>query len=339
MDILSILIIIFISIIILLVVIYILKETIYIFNPIFFFLNRIQWIIYNPLRIFWKNPDSGMSNKIFNLLFYTGIIPVYWITIHILSVPLRLINAIYFNILLGWSLNIYDSLAEVINPKLGKMRFRRGFNYFIYWIIGFPFRLLKMIINNIIIFFEPIIMTGVDIIVPTYTMYHGTTHGNVTADITQKGRWLVGDGNYAGTGIYFGMSKKVAEYYSDYDNTIILVRVALSFNRNLATTSYSIRNNIGLGEGGDNISKNLSFFWSSVEHWRKDMGWFEYCIIQPVNKKGSFIKTWRARPIALIQNNKLLRIWGGKSLSPSFSSITIIILSWGFILYILSKGL
>jgi len=321
-----------------LVLSYILKEVIYIFNPIFFLLNRIQWILYNPLRLLWKNPNSEFSNKSFNLLFYTGIIPIYWIIIHIIATPLRLINAIYFNILLGWSINIYDSLAEVINPKLGKIRHRRGINYLIFWIIGFPIRLIKMLFKNIFVFIEPIIMTGVDVVFPTYTMYHGTEHGYVSADITQNGRWLVGNGNYVGTGIYFGMSKKVADHYSDYNNTTILVRVTLMFTRTIATAPYKIRSHIGLGYGGDEISRRLSKFWSSVEHWRVDGGWFEYCIIQPVSKKGSLVKTWRARPIALIQDNKLIRIWGGRSISPSFKGIVMIVFSWGLILFLLAQN-
>jgi len=317
---------------------FILKEAIYIFNPIFFLLNRIQWLLYNPLRFFWKNPNSNFSNKSFNLLFYTGIIPLYWITIHILSTPLRLINAIYFNILLSWSINIYDSLAEVINPKLGKIRHRIGLNYLFFWIIGFPIRLIKMLIKNIFVFIEPIIMTGVDVVFPTYTMYHGTEHGYISADITQNGRWKVGDGNYVGTGIYFGMSKKVADNYSDYNNTTILVRVTLMFNRPIATTSYKVRNNIGLGYGGDEISRKFPKFWSSVEHWRVDGGWFEYCIIQPVAKKSSLVKTWRARPIALVQGNKLVRIWGGRSITPSFMGILIIVFSWVLILFLLAQS-
>ena len=317
---------------------FILKEAIYILNPIFFLLNRIQWLLYNPLRFFWKNPNSNFSNKSFNLLFYTGIIPLYWITIHSLSTPLRLINAIYFNILLSWSINIYDSLAEVINPKLGKIRHRIGLNYLFFWIIGFPIRLIKMLIKNIFVFIEPIIMTGVDVVFPTYTMYHGTEHGYISADITQNGRWKVGDGNYVGTGIYFGMSKKVANNYSDYNNTTILVRVTLMFNRPIATTSYKVRNNIGLGYGGDEISRKFPKFWSSVEHWRVDGGWFEYCIIQPVAKKSSLVKTWRARPIALVQGNKLVRIWGGRSITPSFMGILIIVFSWVLILFLLAQS-
>ena len=321
-----------------LVLSFILKEAIYIFNPIFFLLNRIQWILYNPLRLFWRNPNSGFSNKSFNLLFYTGIIPIYWIFIHIVSTPLRLINAIYFNILLGWSINIYDSVAEVINPKLGKIRHRPGMNYLFFWIIGFPIRLITMLLKNIFVFIEPIIMTGVDVIFPTYTMYHGTEHGYISADITQNGRWKVGDGNYVGTGIYFGMSKKVADNYSDYNNTTILVRVTLMFTRTIATTPYGIRSHIGLGYGGDEISRRLPSFWSSVEHWRIDGGWFEYCIIQPVSKKGSLVKTWRARPIALVRENRLVRIWGGRSISPSFKGIFIILFSWGLILLLVAQN-
>jgi len=321
-----------------LVLSYILKEAIYIFNPIFFLLNRIQWILYNPLRIFWRNPNSDFSHRSFNFLFYTGIIPIYWIIIHIASTPLRLINAIYFNILLGWSINIYDSLAEVINPKLGKMRYRTGMSYLFFWSIGFPIRFIKMLIKNLFVFIEPIIMTGVDIVFPTYTMYHGTNHGYASADITQNGRWLVGNGNFVGTGIYFGMSKRVADNYSDYNNTTILVRVTLMFSRTIATTPYSIRSHIGLGYGGDELSRRLPKFWSSVEHWREDRGWFEYCIIQPVTKKNSVVKTWRARPIALMQDSKLVRIWGGRSISPSFMGIFIIVFSWSLIFALLAQN-
>ena len=338
MEFVGIFIIIVVYITIFLVLSYVLKEVIYIFQPIFFLLNRIQWLLYNPLRFFWKNPNSDFSNKSFNLLFYTGITPIYWIFIHIVSTPLRLINAIYFNILLGWSINIYDSLAEVINPKLGKIRHRTGMDYLFFWIIGFPIRLIKMLVKNIFVFIEPIIMTGVDVVFPTYTMYHGTEHGYVSADITQNGRWLVGNGNYVGTGIYFGMSKKVADNYSDYNNTTILVRVTLMFNRPIATTAYDVRSNIGLNWGGDQISRKFPKFWSSVEHWRVDGGWFEYCIIQPVAKKGSLIKTWRARPIALVQDKKLVRIWGGRAISPSFMGIFIIIFSWALILFFLAQS-
>jgi len=315
---------------------FVLKEAIYIFNPLFFFLNWIQWVLYNPLRIFFKNPHSEFAHKTFNLLFYTGVIPIYWIIIHIVTIPLRFINAIYFNILLSWTINFYDSLAEVMNPKLGKIRHKKGFNYLFAWIIGFPIRLIRMIFTNILIFIEPIIMTGVDIVFPTYTMYHGTSYGEAHSDITQNGRWYVGEGNYAGTGIYFGMSNKVAKYYSGAYNTVILVRVTLSFNRNIATTPYSIRSHIGLGSGGDTISRRLSKFWSSIEHWRVDMGWFEYCIIQPPQKKYSMVKTWRARPIAVVKDNKLDRIWGGKSISPSFSSFSVILFSWALLIFIFS---
>lgn len=310
---------------------YLLKEVIFIFNPIFFILNRIQWILYNPLRLFQKSTNSSFSYVLFKFLLFTGVIPIYWIGIHILLTPLRFINAIYFNILLGWSTNLHDSLAEVINPKRGRFRSIKGAKYFFYWIVNLPIRLIKFVLQNVVIVLEPIIMTGFDTVWSTYTMYHGTSFEGIATDITQKGRWLVGNGNYIGTGIYFGMSKKVARYYSD-SNTIILVRVTLMFTRNISTTNESFRSNIGLGYNGDEISRKLAKPWFSTEYWRKDRKWFEYCIIQPPHKKGTFITTWRARPIAIVKNNRLIRIWGGKSIYPSFSSIFLLLLTWGFIL-------
>jgi hypothetical protein len=338
MEFLALFLVVVVSITAFLFISYIARELIFAFRPIFFLLNRIQWLLYNPLRFFWRNPHSSFAHRSFNLLFYTGIIPIYWIMAHIVLTPLRLINAIYFNILLGWSVNIYDSLAEVINPKLGGIRHKTGLSYLLAWTFGFPVRLVKMILKNIVTFFEPIIMTGVDTIFPTYTMYHGTEHGYVSADITQNGRWLVGNGNYVGTGIYFGMSKRVADNYSDYNNTTILVRVTLMFNRPIATTAYDVRSRIGLGYGGDEISRRFPKFWSSVEHWRVDGEWFEYCILQPVSKKGSLLKTWRARPIALVQDNRLLRIWGGRAMTPSLMGLFVIVFSWSFIFFLLSHS-
>ncbi|CAA6800087.1 MAG: Unknown protein, partial [uncultured Sulfurovum sp.] len=103
------------------------------------------------------------------------------------------------------------------------------------------------------------------------------------------------------------------------------------------TTAYDVRKNIGLGYKGDEISRRFPKLWSSVEHWRVDEGWFEYCILQPVSKKGSLVKTWRARPIALVQGNKLVRIWGGRSISPSFMGLFVIVFSWSLIFFLLRQ--
>ena len=48
----------------------------------------------------------------------------------------------------------------------------------------------------------------------TLTMMHGTSEES-SIKISGPGRWLIGDGNFAGSGIYFTMEKRVAMHYAE----------------------------------------------------------------------------------------------------------------------------
>jgi hypothetical protein len=298
----------------------------------FLFLNWVQWVLYNPIRDYWRHPRLGTANLMFNLLFYSGIAPLWWLAMHIALTPVRIINALYFNILLYWSAIFSDSIMELVHPRLGIYAIKRRLQYLWIWLIYFPRRLLNVFSRNGLALLEGILMTGVDTVFPTYTMYHGTAFKGIATNIAQAGRWYVGGGDYAGCGIYFGLLRKTAEHYAKgEDHALIVARVTLFPCRNSATLPYRLRRKIG--SDGSSISSRLPFPWKSIEHWRNHeyAQWFEYCLIQS-ERTGHYVRTWRARPICVLKHSFPKRIWGGLSLwTGGAGGIGVILFSWGVI--------
>jgi hypothetical protein len=317
------------SILLILLSVYLLRHVIWHIRYPFLLLNWVQWISYNPIRDNWRNPKKITPHIGFNLLILSGLAPAWWIIMHVALTPIRIINAIYFDIILYWTVNLCDSIAEMFHPKTSEYRHSRGMEYLRRWFTGFPKRLFHIFSRNGSALLEGLLMVGVDTVFPTYTMYHGTRFKGVATNIAQEGRWLVGGGDYAGSGIYFGFYKKTAEHYAeDGDHAIIVARVTLFPCRNSATFPHRLRKKIG--NDGVGITKGLGFPWKSIEHWRDHdyAKWFEYCLIQP-DMAGEYIRTWRARPIAILKHNHPSRIWGGLSLWTSGAGgIGAIIFSW-----------
>jgi hypothetical protein len=298
----------------LLAVIYLLRNVVWELRYPFVFLNWLLWTLHNPFRDHWKDPGSRSARLGFNLLLFSGIGPAWWLAVHLALTPLRIANAVYFNLVLYWTVIFCDSVSELLHPRLGYSDPGRKRNRLAGWLAHFPFRLLNVFKRNGLALVEGILMTGVDIVFPTYTMYHGTSFKGIATNIAQKGRWYVGGGDYAGSGIYFGLLRKTAEHYSKgADNALIVARVTPFPCRNSATLPARLRRKIG--SDGNGISRGLSFPWKSVEHWRDHSyaRWFEYCLVQP-GKAGQYVRTWRARPVCVLRNGVPKRIWGGLSL-------------------------
>lgn len=318
-----------IGIIVVLIAVYMLRNVIWLIRYPFLLLNWIQWILYNPIRDYWRHPKLGTANLSFNLLFLTLLSPVWWLAMHIILTPVRIVNAIYFNIILYWSVSFCDSIAELLQPKREKYRRLSLNKYWWKWITGFPGRLLNVISRNGLSLLEGILMTGVDTVLPTYTMYHGTSFKGIATNIATYGRWYVGGGDYAGSGIYFGFYKKTAAHYATGDDhAIIVARVTLFPCRNSATLPYHLRKKIG--NDGTGITHGIGFPWKAIEHWRDHSyaQWFEYCLLQP-EKAGQYVRTWRARPICVLKKHLPSRIWGGLSLWTSGAGgVGVIVFSW-----------
>jgi hypothetical protein len=305
--------------------VFVLRNIVWMSRYPFLLLNWIQWILYNPLRDTWTNHLNSKSAWMYAFLRITLIAPIWWLSVHVLLTPLRLINAIYFNIILYWSIVFCDSLSELFQPRLKYGR-TRGIQA---WLRYFPVRLYNVFKRNGAALFEGILMTGVDTVLPTFTMYHGTSFKGIATNIAQEGRWYVGGGDYAGCGIYFGFFRKTAEHYAQGDDrALICARVTIFPCRNSATLPRRLRKKIG--SDGTGISKGLPFPYKSIEHWRNHSyaQWFEYCLVQP-GLAGNYVRTWRARPICVLKNGLPKRIWGGLSLwTGGAGGFWAIVLSW-----------
>jgi hypothetical protein len=311
-----------------LILVYVLRNIVWAVRYPFFFLNWLQWLLYSPFRDSWIDPIQKTTFYGFSILLYSGLAQLYWFIMHIAITPIRIINAVYFNIILYWSVIFCDSIAELFHPRL-KPKNTKHHSYLFRWVIYFPNRLLNVFKRNGLALLEGVLMTGVDIVLPTYTMFHGTSFKGIATNIAQAGRWYVGSGDYAGSGIYFGLYQKTADHYAKgADHALIVARVTLFPCRNSATLPHRIRSKIG--NDGSGISSSLPFPWKSIEHWRNHSyaKWFEYCLVQP-GMAGKYVRTWRARPIFVLKHHFPKRIWGGLSLwTGGAGSVSIILFSW-----------
>jgi hypothetical protein len=177
----------------------------------------------------------------------------------------------------------------------------------------FPYRIVRYFLESLIKVSEGLVFTLVDTIIPALTFYHGTENG-AGISITKPGKWRVGNGNYAGSGIYFGIDKNVALHYAGRtsDSVIILARVSRGRIINLYLAPANIRQCVK--NDGDRITDwAKSNGYSCTEWGRTSGGWWEYCLVNP--RDGRFIKTWRIRILYVknIKTGEVERIWGGKS--------------------------
>jgi len=325
---------------------YYLRSLIWKVSPLFFLINWIMWVAYNPLRFIWKNTESNFAYRSSFFLAITLITPFYWFFIHALLTPLRIINAIYFDVFLYWSVMIRDNLEELFKPKLGSYQEQTGKTYLFHWLYALPYRFIRFILSSLFTISDSFLMVGVSIVFPTLTMYHGTKFQGALTNIAQKGEWKVGKGNFVGSGVYFGITKKVASHYADkHDKGIIVARITPTFTKTASTLSPKLRNYIGgFGADGDKLSQKMPFLFYTIEHWRNDFGgWWEYCITQSQGV-GATIKTWRIRPVILLREgekgyNEPHRLWGGMyHYTLGFSSLFMGLLSWFILLAIVTDA-
>mgnify|MGYP006298928009 CR=1 FL=1 len=305
-------------------------------SPLFLASNRIQWLIQNPLHYLF---DQGHQHTerwprlLFLGLVFTGIAPAYWMLAHTVLTPLRFLNAVYFN---GayLILNVRDSIVEVVHPLKRCYREASGKTYLRLWAVRFPMRLFFVVVQALMSSINTVIMIGVDTVWPVLTMFHGTPAG--AQSIVNEGKWLVGGGEWIGRGVYFAIAEDVArgfeeqlgESLSDRDRRGLAVRVNLSFCRPFATLPRRTR-----GAGGLAISRSVRWPWAAVElHHRP--GRFEYCLVHPVDV-GSFIQTWRARPILGLRQGRIKRIDDGTSLFwPLRNAWMPALVAWSVILFV-----
>lgn len=281
--------------------------TLWAVDPLFSILNRLQYILQRPYRRLLKRPTRVLRPL------YLALLPVRYVVDAILytcAIPIRLLNAVYYDLCILSLAAARDALGLLLLPRRGAARRLRGSAYRTYWCDTFPERLIGSASLVLWALLDGIAMVIVDVVFPTLTMYHGTSFSSAVS-ITQPGSWVVGSGNYAGTGIYFAMRRSVAEHYSS-GGVVICARVTLGQNYPLSCAPRRVC--AAVGRDGNRITAwGRSRFIASVEHWRTDHGgWWEHCILR--TRHDSQEDTWRIRPlyVAKVGSRVPERIWGGK---------------------------
>ena len=280
----------------------------------FNFLNGLQRHLSKPWRIFYKGHHGGDSFNKFMRKFWT----VLKVPLYVLLTPLRLVNAIFYNLLIHICFETFNYFSEIIDPTSRK---EGGSNFFL-WVLLLPWRLIKYTWHWLLMLIESFVWTAVDTIMPALTLYHGTDHtasesitqspGRVGSKDWYSGIWNVGGGNYAGNGIYFAPVRRTAEHYARNNSrqALIICRVSLGSVLDLGMAPCHIYNQCGYSDALEVTRWGLDHGYTTGEWWRRDEGWWEYCMYDWQNR---YNHSWRIRPLYVedLTGSRVHRIQGG----------------------------
>lgn len=274
-------------------------------------LNYIQYFLQRPFKFAMKKPN-GFARGLYRFGVFRWI---YDLVIYFLAAPLRLVNALWYDIVIYAMFSFKDSFLDVVAPHTKKWTKKKNFGYYFCWLFGLPYRLVRMVFNSAGRLLEGLFFTVFDVFVPTITMMHGTCEDS-SIKISSPGQWLVGNGNFAGSGIYFTMAKRVALHYANSGKShpvIIYSRVSLGkvFNLSLAPKDVYAYVRSHDGDALTNWGRNQGY--TSFEWWRDGQDWWEYCVLKL--PRGVMVKTWRIRVLYIydITDHEIQRVWGGKA--------------------------
>ena len=172
----------------------------------FLITNWLQRWLSKPWRALYKE-NSGNDRRNDEL---EGYLLLAKIPLYILLTPLRLVNAIYFNLFAHCTFEMFNYVLEVFVPSSDK----EGTDDAIDWALWLPWRIIKYPIWHMsLTVIESLFWTVFDTFVPALTLYHGTDETAALNIVMAPGRcwggnrmsgiWNVGAGNFAGNGIYF----------------------------------------------------------------------------------------------------------------------------------------
>lgn len=271
----------------------------------FWFLNRLQHILMEPWRYCTKDYISSSTRDAWRPWIY----PIE-IVLYILITPLRLINAINYNIFVYCITELYDLILEVFFPGSED----EGAGSVVGWIVMFPVRLVKYpVLNGSLVLIEAAIWTVIDTFIPTITMYHGTDLTAANAIVgndwnsAYDKRWTDGTfsasrNGWAGAGVYFASSRRTAMAYAydshrlgDNNPVMIVCRVSLGKILNLRLAPSQVHDNTGPYGDHSVINKYAEKNgYTTGEWWNYDHDYWEYCMFDWKNR---YNHPWRIRPI------------------------------------------
>lgn len=277
----------------------------------FYIFNVLQRYLAKPWRPFYKENNGDDDENARKRRMYEKIkIPFY-----ILLTPLRLLNAVYYNVVLHCSFELFNYIIEVILPS----NKYEGGGSFVLGVIMIPWRIVKyLVLHGSFTLIESGVWTIVDTFVPALTLYHGTD-GLAAENITQgpgrtcsgskfTGLWKVGGGNFAGNGIYFAPVRNTACHYSS--GSLIVCRVSLGRTLDLGLAPKYVYDQCGHANALAATKWGLENGYVTGEWWRKDCHWWEYCLYDWQNR---YNHSWRIRPLYVLdlEGGCIQRIPGG----------------------------
>lgn len=285
-------------------------ELIYIFVSIpFFYSNRLQHVLTEPWRYMFKTSwlSDGTKEYVRPLLYFIRFL------LYIVITPLRLVNAIAYNIFIYGATELYDLFFEVLQPCSPQ----EGAGNILKWLIMFPWRIIKYpLYHGAITLTEGIAWTVIDIFIPAITMYHGTdltagqaiTSSNKRNDyLVKNAKWTQGtftasQSSWGGIGVYFATRRSVARGYahdpyrlSDSNPVMIVCRVSLGNIINYALAPQYVYENAGGSRNPAVLNKyGMKHGYVTGEWWNDGGGYWEYCMFDWQNR---YNHPWRIRPI------------------------------------------
>lgn len=276
----------------------------------FYISNWLQRFLAKPWRILYKtNSGNDRRNAELRETYQWVKIPLY-----IALTPLRFVNAVYYNMVVHCTFEAYNYMLEVFLPSNEK----EGEDDIFRLILYLPARIAKYVVwHGGLTVLESGIWTVVDTFIPALTLYHGTDE-RASTTITHAGRdgyscrltgiWNVGKGNFAGNGIYFAPVRSTAMHYAV--DAMIVCRVSLGKTIDLGLAPYWVYKQCGHPDAFGATDWGLRHGYVTGEWWRKDTGWWEYCMYDWKNR---YNYSWRIRPLYVLnfRDRKMQRIPGG----------------------------
>lgn len=286
----------------------------YIISFPIYFLNRLEHFLVSPWRyLFMSNWASDSLKPTLRVI--TELVTVI---MYIATTPLRLANAIIYNIFIHCITGVYDLFLEVLAPSDNK---EGGADVWT-WIYMLPYRILYYALwHSFLMIVESVIWTVVDIFIPARTFYHGTTLNAgtaITSDpqrnkyLKDTSRWSSGtflassDPNcsWAGRGVYFAIQRGLALAYSGDNRSgcggapvMIACRVSMGRVISYALMPDRVYNQTGGGGWHDEINKFADAHGYTAGEWYNPRGVWEYCLFDWQNR---YNHPWRIRPIYMI---------------------------------------
>lgn len=289
----------------------------YIISLPFYILDRLQFFLSKPWRVFLK--EDWISDNLKPAV--RTVLNVLKIPFYIALFPLRFINAIYYNLLIHNVYELSNYMLEVVMPS----DWHEGAQNVWKWFIKIPYRIGKYILYHwLITFIESVIWTVIDTFVPALTLYHGTQKDATDAMLCDpkrnwrreedsdwySGIWNVGGGNYAGDGIYFGIYRRTLLNYQNGSAIVARVTMGKTIDVSLMPTIINLQAGHPNAKGISNWGLNNGYV--TGEWWRgdRDTKWWEICLYDRQNR---YNDSWRIRPIYAINSNSgiMQRIPGG----------------------------